>query len=381
MEDVHNSSAYSSLANSMTEINERGYPNNNKSQTMNDSGSVDGKDSIDQMRVITDDYHKLLRKATEQIKSLSKEKVELQEQCEKMMSLNEELVKDLAKIIRRETKLKQENEDVIKANAELFDETQRLTDEEEKWVGEKERFESEVQQLRGQIETIEQRVLSKTHDKGLEAEIKRLREENARYRGECRTLSEDNAKLEQKLRSTSKQLSAAEADRSHLMQRKEVVSGENMQLMIDAEEQAKYYQKRTLSLQDQLQRVQGRCRELEQDNAKLKHEAKAKVSPNHHVVSAVVEPQQQQSRTPKMEELIEKNKNLSEWREQLIAKNKALTEENVKLKNKCQNLEDLLNEEETDISDVLELIKKMQGSPQGAATKVGPISKFRDLHF
>ena len=83
------------------------------------------------------------------------------------------------------------------------------------------------------------------------------------------------------------------------------------------------------------------------------------------------------------EDLVERNKNLTEWREQLIGKNKSLAEENEKLKAKCQNLEDLLHEEETDINDVLELIKNLQqqGSPNGSAGGggIGPISKFRDL--
>ena len=81
------------------------------------------------------------------------------------------------------------------------------------------------------------------------------------------------------------------------------------------------------------------------------------------------------------EDLVERNKNLLEGREQLIGKNKLLAEENKKLKAKCQNLEDLLHEEETDIKDVLELIKNMQQGSQtnGNASAIGPISKFRDL--
>jgi len=37
-----------------------------------------------------------------------------------------------------------------------------------------------------------------------------------------------------------------------------------------------------------------------------------------------------------------------------------LTDENKKLKAKCSGLEELLREEETDINDVLELIRNMQ---------------------
>ena len=94
----------------------------------------------------------------------------------------------------------------------------------------------------------------------------------------------------------------------------------------------------------------------------------------------------------KFERLTEQNKNLSLWREQLVSKNKVLAEENDRLKEKCTNLEDLLHEEETDINDVLELIKKMQvNSPGGksptsaaaaaASAAIGPISKFRDIKF
>ena len=67
----------------------------------------------------------------------------------------------------------------------------------------------------------------------------------------------------------------------------------------------------------------------------------------------------------------------------MVAKNRCLQEENAKLTAKCSHLEDLLNEEETDINDILELIKKMQVKTPGAAAAavaaIGPISKFREL--
>ena len=61
--------------------------------------------------------------------------------------------------------------------------------------------------------------------------------------------------------------------------------------------------------------------------------------------------------------LVEKNKNLTDWREQLIEKNRVLSEENRKLTERCSNLEELLNEEETDINVVLEMIQTMQMPP------------------
>ncbi len=44
-----------------------------------------------------------------------------------------------------------------------------------------------------------------------------------------------------------------------------------------------------------------------------------------------------------------------------------LTEENDRLRRRCQDLEDLVNEEETDIGDVLELIKKMQSGDRSVS--------------
>merc|ERR1712179_411678 len=107
-----------------------------------------------------------------------------------------------------------------------------------------------------------------------------------------------------------------------------------------------------------------RHKELERENGRLKIQLDMSMSPSKSVTSEQEE---------KYAKLSEQNKNLTEWREQLITKNAALTEENTKLRNKCIGLEELLQEEETDINDVLEIIKTMQKTgalPPGS----GPIS-------
>ena len=81
--------------------------------------------------------------------------------------------------------------------------------------------------------------------------------------------------------------------------------------------------------------------------------------------------------------LVEKNKNLTDWREQLIEKNRILTEDNRKLTERCTNLEELLNEEETDINVVLEMIRSMQMSPNKSSGNgqqlITSASKMRDF--
>ncbi len=48
-----------------------------------------------------------------------------------------------------------------------------------------------------------------------------------------------------------------------------------------------------------------------------------------------------------------KNRDLSGKMEQMQKRNRVLNKDNGKMKNKCQNLEELLSEEEADINDVL----------------------------
>ena len=122
-----------------------------------------------------------------------------------------------------------------------------------------------------------------------------------------------------------------------------------------------------------------RCKRSEKENARLR--SQAAVTPAPIVLAAPPVGASPGAEDKRYCDLVERNKNLTEWREQLIGKNKALAEENAKLKAKCQNLEDLLHEEETDINDVLEVIKNIQGGSPNAngSGGIGPISKFRDL--
>ncbi|XP_059090970.1 cingulin-like [Tigriopus californicus] len=396
MEDPQNqSSAYSSLANSTTEINEKSTspimkttPSSRQSLvTTSLTLGPSGEKCAVQIRKITDDYNALLKRATSEIKTLTMGKYELQDQCEKLLTVNEELAGELTRLIRQETDLKAENGDVIRANAELFDEVQRLTDEESRWSEERSQFEAEIAALKTQIGEIEAKMSAgdteaEANAKATIEEVKtRHRKQLEDYQLELKMLLQHNKELEEEVNTLATSVHKLESEQENLMQKKEKISGENLQLMVEVDEQSKRFRAKSQDLQTQLSKFEEKCLVLEQENARLKS------SMADRSTSSVNSGQLTTQQEKRLETLVEKNKNLTEWREQLIEKNKALTEENTKLKAKCTNLEDLLNEEETDINDILELIKKMQvGSPnattavlQGA--KIGPISKFRDLQF
>ena len=147
-------------------------------------------------------------------------------------------------------------------------------------------------------------------------------------------LTTNLTQLEIENKKLSKELQRVEKERDNVLSRKEMVSGENMQLIMEAEQSHQI----KADLSNQLRTAQNRVRDLEKENSNMKFEYENKM----------IDQQAERYAT-----LVEKNKNLTDWREQLIEKNRLLTEENRKLAERCSNLEELLNEEETDINVVL----------------------------
>merc|ERR1740123_2189981 len=113
-------------------------------------------------------------------------------------------------------------------------------------------------------------------------------------------------------------------------------------------------------LTNQLRTAQNRIRELQKENSSIKFEYDSKMVDDQ---------------ADRYAALVEKNKNLSDWREQLIEKNRVLTDENKKLAQRCTHLEELLSEEETDINVVLDMIKTVQRPSIGSGVVTGPDQK------
>ena len=89
---------------------------------------------------------------------LTAEKHEIDEQCKKLFTLNEEIAGELAAAVKRESELRAENETVIRANDELFSEAQRLSDEEERWEGERDGLRGEIAALKERVEALDGQV-------------------------------------------------------------------------------------------------------------------------------------------------------------------------------------------------------------------------------
>ena len=189
---------------------------------------------------------------------LTAEKHELDEQCKKLVTLNEEIAGELAAAVERQSELRSENEAVIRANEELFSEAQRLSDEEQKWEGEREALQEEIGALNRRVETLDERVGLEVREASERlAEEGRLRlEESERERVALETA---NRELEERVGRLTAAVGRAESEKDSLLRRKEGVAGENMQLMVEANEQAKQFKMKTAALQAQLQKAEDRC--------------------------------------------------------------------------------------------------------------------------
>jgi len=369
MDDPHgtaNSSAYSSLANSNGDVRTdasaspdipastgttsilQSLPPASKMQGVNEVTSAE------EIRRIIDDYNQTLAKATAKIKSLTKERNNLEVDYEKLMTLNEGIATDLEKTVRYKRRLEEEHEAVLKANDELFEEAQRLNDEESVWIEDKETLEAELKRLRSEVEDLRRNEAEREAGERLADKTIRQMDE---LKAEKDELADTVTKLEIDSKKLSKELQRVEKEKDNILNRKEMVTGENMQLIMEAEE----FHAVKADLTNQLRTAQNRIRELQKENSSIKFEYDSKMVDDQ---------------ADRYAALVEKNKNLSDWREQLIEKNRVLTDENKKLAQRCTHLEELLSEEETDINVVLDMIKTVQRPSIGSGTLVtGPDQK------
>lgn len=308
-----------------------------------------------EIRNIIDDYNATLRRATKEIKGLTRDKSKLEVEYEKLLTINETLATDLGLAIRHKKNIKEEQENILKANEELYEEAQRLNNEEAAWIVEKEELQVKATELSKKLAELDTK---QCVSEAIAAKQTKIAEQ---YKRECeRDHIPTIAKVEAENKHLQMCLGELEEEHDIVLSRKEKAAGENMQLIMESED----FTKKKAELSYEIKDWKAKHKELERENGRLKIQLDMSMSPSKSASSLQEE---------KYAKMLEQNKNLTEWREQLIRKNAALTEENTKLHNKCAGLEALLNEEETDINDVLEIIRTMQktgGLPPGS----GPIS-------
>jgi len=385
--------------------------------------------SVTDVRTLTDKYQRMLMQATQEIKNLNLVKTSLEMEQEKLLKVNIEIATEAKRLVRENKAWKEERKNLIAANEEFSQEVQRLYKEEELWEQESAKLKKEademskvfeedlkkvqdkcedekkktVKQIENLIESV--RVLTNDNDRLLK-EREREKLNNSKSHQELKNEYEANIlKLEVHIASLKSELE------SEQILKKEVeeqindlsISLRNMEQQFlnakqeqqkDIKHQKEIFEKkiRTLEnkseklaaenfehvvanedLKNQLQRSTEVKNKLQRDINQLNVENKwlANNTKKSSEVNGKIEDMERELHELKHElrDEKEKVKNLSDWKSQLASKNKDLKEENKRLLKKTEDLELLMNDEVSDINEMLKVVNNLQNGKQNIDVK------------
>jgi len=221
----------------------------------------------------------------------------------------------------------------------------------------KQEFEGEVTRLKASISCLQAE---------LEVELTAREEAEA----EAEKLASETDKLEEQVEETRKEAreqvrqvkSSLDTKLAQLEKRAEKLAAENFELTMDNEEMSK-----------KMKVTQESLRKMEREVGQAQVEKEWLISQQKNAAgtsekASELAAQLDQTKTELREEKT-KVKNLADWKSQLADKNKELKDENQRLVMRVENLEHLLNEEATDINEMLKVISNIQTGKEGIDIK------------
>jgi len=360
---------------------------------LNDTGSPS---TAREIRSITNNYQKLLNKATKEIRKLTGEKLNLETEMEKLLEANVELATESKKLLESQRDWRAERTGLMTANQEFVEEVERLYAAEERWEDEKQN----LIQSHQQAATEAQSALSKAEEEKSKLEhnvdqlvetVKLLTFDNDKLIKEREEEQNEASKSSHQLKEEyEERLVALQATVSNLQAQVSSEGDEREKLELELESLAGELEKRIADQTDREGKMQQLSRRSEDMSAKLfeaqmakdelaqqmeevkKKEKKLKIEydqmkvENQWLVSRGKEKDKGASE-PELEKMrnelkLEKEKvtNLTTWKGQLALKNKELQLENERLLSRADDLEALMNEEVTDINELLSVINNIQ---------------------
>merc|ERR1719500_594505 len=216
----------------------------------------------------------------------------------------------------------------------------------------KQEFEGEVTRLKASISCLQAE---------LEVELTAREEAEA----EAEKLASETDKLEEQVEEARKEAreqvmqvkSSLDTKLAQLEKRAEKLAAENFELTMDNEEMSKKMKVTQESLR-KMEREVGQV-QVEKEWLISQQKKAAGTSEKAGELATTLENTKVELREEKT-----KVKNLADWKSQLADKNKELKEENSRLVRRIENLEHLMNEEQTDISEMLSVITNIQAGKE-----------------
>ena len=156
-----------------------------------------------EIRSLTNNYQRLLKQATKEIKKLNVDKWKVEQEQDKLLNTNLELAEEVRRMMESEKEWRAERQTLLNVNEEFATEVERLYKNEERYQKEKEKLESQLKDSERRYESERQNQSSHLHDEQskLETQIKKLTQSLGTMKEEYQQLLDSNKRKENQLSS------------------------------------------------------------------------------------------------------------------------------------------------------------------------------------
>eukprot|EP00092_Neocalanus_flemingeri_P005056 GFUD01005436.1.p1 GENE.GFUD01005436.1~~GFUD01005436.1.p1 ORF type:complete len:507 (+),score=184.69 GFUD01005436.1:185-1705(+) len=376
--------------------------------------------TVMEMRTLTNNFQKLLKQATKEIKKLNVEKSKLEQEQGKLLTVNVELAVETKKLLLDQKEWKKDKQDLIMANEEFASEVEKLYKEEDQQLSEKEKLTKELKEVQENLE-LEKRQLNKKLQKEkekFELQIMQLTksmeaafQENEKLQGEYKlnehvlsnsqedirtTHAENIIKFESMINCLQNDIAQEKEQREdgelrietllqELGQKERELKGLTNQFTENQNTLEKKNKEKVIKLKKQNENLTAENFEYVVENEELKKNLNEQLEREKKITKEMsqlkvenqwlinnqkdtagksdktdVKEEELESLKKELKEEMEKVKNLTSWKSQLMEKNKELKDDNERLFNRAEDLERLMNDEVTDINEILGVINTIQ---------------------
>jgi len=326
-----------------------------------------------EIRTLTNNFQKLLKQATREIKKLNLEKSKLELEQEKLLTVNVDMAIETKKLLLNQKEWQKDKQDLIQANEEFASEVEKLYKAEVQQDIDKEKMTKELKENQDKF-VIDNRHLEAKREETekIELQINQLKQfleasllENGKLQVLQSSYVEDTANFETKVEDLMIELAEEKElrgeDEMHikkLSQELENMKSEQKAFADDYKESKNETEEHNKE-EDDLRRKVTEQQEQEVDQLKVENQWLVKSQRNTadrmHVKEGEVEVLKKE-----LQEEKEKVKSMTSWKLQLLNKNKDLKEDNERLFRRAEDLERLMNMEVKDINEIITVIDTIQ---------------------
>jgi len=358
--------------------------------------------TVSDIRSLTNNYQRMLRKATKEIKKLNQDVRKMEKEQEKLLETNVELALETKNLLLQQKAWKKDEQDLVKANEEFAAEVERLYRVEEELAKEEERLQNQMKKM--EEKNVEEKEKLVTEISDLKISLNNANEESSQLLAKKKSVEDELSCSIEYIRSSYKsdrinfesKIDSLEIALAKEKQRREDCDVKAWKLSQDLEKSTSDHEKMAAKYHDNLINIEEKVTRLREENEKLKSEnfnfviengdlKKSRedqldidqnlrkemsqlnlenqwlinnVKQGRSKVVMVGNDDEEDVEKVKKELREEKEKvmNLTCWKSQLVEKNNKILAENLRLLQRNEYLEGLVDNEVTDINEILTVI-------------------------